>query len=375
MQTLKKMKKEITFDTAVRGLMILAGFVLAILLIRRLESVLLPFFVAWLLAYLVYPVVTFFQYRCHLRYRLPSIIVALLLVFSALVGLLALVVPPTIRELSHLQGILVGLIREWGQSPLATEVERYLHENLDERTITQLLQNKSVVDVIQLGFTQTWAVVTNAFNFLQGLVTFLLMLLYLFFILMDYEVVSDGFVKLVPHQQRGMASNVLEDVKNGMNNYFRGQALIAFLVGVLFSIGFSIIGLPMAVGLGMFIGVLNLVPYLQTVGILPAVLLVILRTTQTGENFWLLLLYCFVVFLVVQGIQDIILTPRIMGKVMGLRPAVILLSLSVWGSLLGFIGLIIALPLTTLLSSYYRRYVLKDPVVSAVPDAEKTVES
>lgn len=375
MQTLKKMKKEITFDTAVRGLMILAGFVLAILLIRRLESVLLPFFVAWLLAYLVYPVVTFFQYRCHLRYRLPSIIVALLLVFSALVGLLALVVPPTIRELSHLQGILVGLIREWGQSPLATEVERYLHENLDERTITQLLQNKSVVDVIQLGFTQTWAVVTNAFNFLQGLVTFLLMLLYLFFILMDYEVVSDGFVKLVPHQQRGMASNVLEDVKNGMNNYFRGQALIAFIVGVLFSIGFSIIGLPMAVGLGMFIGVLNLVPYLQTVGILPAVLLVILRTTQTGENFWLLLLYCFVVFLVVQGIQDIILTPRIMGKVMGLRPAVILLSLSVWGSLLGFIGLIIALPLTTLLSSYYRRYVLKDPVVSAVPDAEKTVES
>lgn len=375
MQTLKKMKKEITFDTAVRGLMILAGFVLAILLIRRLESVLLPFFVAWLLAYLVYPVVTFFQYRCRLRYRLPSIIVALLLVFSAVVGLLALVVPPTIRELSHLQGILVGLIREWGQSPLATEVERYLHENLDERTITQLLQNKGVVDVIQLGFTQTWAVVTNAFNFLQGLVTFLLMLLYLFFILMDYEVVSEGFVKLVPHQQRGMASNVLEDVKNGMNNYFRGQALIAFIVGVLFSIGFSIIGLPMAVGLGMFIGVLNLVPYLQTVGILPAVLLVILRTTQTGESFWLLLLYCFVVFLVVQGIQDIVLTPRIMGKVMGLRPAVILLSLSVWGSLLGFIGLIIALPLTTLLSSYYRRYVLKDPVVSAVPDAEKTVES
>ncbi len=369
------MKKEITFDTAVRGLMILAGFVLAVLLIRRLESVLLPFFVAWLLAYLIYPVVTFFQYRCRLRYRLPSIIVALLLVFSAVVGLLALVVPPTIRELSHLQGILVGLIREWGQSPLAAEVERYLHENLDERTITQLLQNKSVVDVIQLGFTQTWAVVTNAFNFLQGLVTFLLMLLYLFFILMDYEVVSEGFVKLVPHQQRGMASNVLEDVKNGMNNYFRGQALIAFIVGVLFSIGFSIIGLPMAVGLGMFIGVLNLVPYLQTVGILPAVLLVILRTTQTGESFWLLLLYCFVVFLVVQGIQDIVLTPRIMGKVMGLRPAVILLSLSVWGSLLGFIGLIIALPLTTLLSSYYRRYVLKDTVVSAVPDAEKTGES
>ena len=83
-------------------------------------------------------------------------------------------------------------------------------------------------------------------------------------------------------------------------------------------------------------------------GIVPAVLLALVRSNQTGENFWLIILYCFIVFLVVQGIQDLVLTPRIMGKMMGLRPAVILLSLSVWGYLLGFIGLIIALPLTTI---------------------------
>lgn len=354
------MRKEITFDRAVRGLLFIIGTMAAILLIRRLEGVLLPFFVAWILAYLIYPLVTFFQHRLRLRYRLPSIVLALLLFFSAVLGLLAVVIPPTIREFSHLQSYLVDFIRDLGQTPLAAKVERYLNENLDERAIAQLLQNKSVLDIIQLGFNQTWAVVTNAFNFLQGLVTFLLMLLYLFFILMDYEQIADGFVHLVPHGQRGLATSIIEDVKNGMNNYFRGQSLIAFIVGVLFSIGFSIIGLPMAVGLGMFIGLLNLVPYLQTVGILPAVLLVLLRCSQTGENFWLLLLYCFIVFLVVQGIQDIVLTPRIMGKVMGLKPAVILLSLSVWGSLLGFIGLIIALPLTTLLISYYRRYLLKE---------------
>ncbi|HBC28459.1 MAG TPA: AI-2E family transporter, partial [Prevotellaceae bacterium] len=85
-----------------------------------------------------------------------------------------------------------------------------------------------------------------------------------------------------------------------------------------------------------------------------------------GQSFWVIMACALAVFAVVQGIQDMILTPRIMGRAMGLKPAVILLSLSVWGSLLGFIGLIIALPLTTLLLSYYRRFVLKESPVPAV---------
>lgn len=354
------MKKQITFDTAVRGLLFILGTLGAILLIRHLEGVLLPFFVAWFLSYLIYPIVTFFQYRLHLRYRIPSIVVTLLLITAVVVGFMAIVVPPTLRELSQLQGFIVSFIREWGESAFAADVERYLHENLDQQTITKMLYNKDVLDVMQLGFSKIWGVMANAFGIIEGLFSFLLMLLYLFFILMDYEIISEGFIRLVPHKHRGLASNIMEDVKNGMNNYFRGQALIALIVGILFSIGFSIVGLPMAVGLGMFIGLLNLVPYLQTAGILPAILLILLRSTQTGENFWLLLFYCFIVFLVVQGIQDVILTPRIMGKFMGLKPAVILLSLSVWGCLLGFIGLIIALPLTTLLVSYYRRYLVRE---------------
>jgi predicted PurR-regulated permease PerM len=71
-----------------------------------------------------------------------------------------------------------------------------------------------------------------------------------------------------------------------------------------------------------------------------------------------MLLGCFIVFLVVQGIQDLFLVPKIMGKAMGLNPAVILLSLSIWGSLLGIVGMIIALPATTLLISYYKRFIL-----------------
>lgn len=150
---------------------------------------------------------------------------------------------------------------------------------------------------------------------------------------------------------------MFNDVKVSMNRYFRGQACVAFLVGILFSIGFSIVGLPLAILLGLFIGLLNMVPYLQVVGFLPTLLLCMLKSA-TPASFWWLVFGCVIVFVVVQLIQDMILVPRIMGHVMGLNPAIILLSLSIWGTLLGLIGMIIALPLTTLLQSYYERYIL-----------------
>jgi predicted PurR-regulated permease PerM len=145
-----------------------------------------------------------------------------------------------------------------------------------------------------------------------------------------------------------------------MNRYFRGQALVALIVGVLFAIGFVIIDLPMAIIFGIFVGILNLVPYLQTVAIVPGIFLVILKASEPGQSFGGVVLAVVIVFVVVQLFQDLFLVPKIMGKVTGLKPAVILLSLSVWGSLMGIIGMIIALPLTTLIVSYYKRWVLGD---------------
>ena len=112
-----------------------------------------------------------------------------------------------------------------------------------------------------------------------------------------------------------------------MNQYFRGQFLIAMIVGVLFAIGFKIIGLPMGITIGLFIGVLNIVPYLQTIGIIPVILLALIKSMETGMNFWLIIGLCAIVFVVVQTTQDLFLVPKIMGKAMGLNPAIILLSL------------------------------------------------
>ena len=155
-----------------------------------------------------------------------------------------------------------------------------------------------------------------------------------------------------------------------MNRYFRNQFYISMIVGVLFSIGFVIIGLPMGVVLGLFIGFLNMVPYLQLISLPITAILCIVCSVSTGVDFWAIFWESMAVYIIVQCIQDLFLTPKIMGKAMGLNPAIILLSLSVWGALLGFMGLIIALPLTTLLLSYYNIYIVNRYARSEVELAE-----
>ena len=112
--------------------------------------------------------------------------------------------------------------------------------------------------------------------------------------------------------------------------------------------------------LGLLSWLLNLGPYLQVTGFVPARVHTMLQACETGERFWWIFMWVRVVCCVVQAIQELFLVPKIMGKAVGLNPALILLSLSVWGVLLGFIGIIIALPLTSLCLSYYHKYVLKD---------------
>lgn len=355
------LEKKITFDSFIRGTLIVAVIVAIILLVKRLSSVLLPFFIAWLLAYMLYPLVRFLQYKCKLRNRVFSIAIALILVLAGLTGIMFLVVPPIIDEVTKLSEYIAPLAHQYlGESGIVDSIDKFIKQFVNENSIVKLIQQNNVMDALQAGLSQVWSLIAQTLGFIVGIFTVFVVFLYMFFILLDYEKLSAGFIHLIPSEQRPFATQLLGDVEKGMNSYFRGQSLIAFIVGILFSIGFLIIDFPLAVGLGLFIGLLNLVPYLQLIGFIPTIVLALMKSIETGQNFWIILLMALAVFAVVQAIQDLYLTPRIMGHVMGLNPAVILLSLSIWGSLLGFIGLIIALPLTTLCLSYYSRFVLKE---------------
>lgn len=369
----KMFEQKITFDSFIRSITVICLAAGAVWLLNTLSGVLLPFFVAWLLAYLVYPLVRFLQYKVRLRSRILSIAVALLIVIAVISGFLALIVPPIIRETVHIADLVTLYFNDvMTQTNMASYIQHIIDRVSNENTLVSLMQQSSFVDAVKTVMLQTWSLVSGTVNVALSVLGVFVVLLYTFFILIDYENICQGWVNLIPHGKREFASMVVQDVKNGMNSYFRGQSLIALLVGILFSIGFLIIDFPMAIGLGLFIGFLNLVPYMQLFGFIPTILLAILKAAETGESFWVIMLCALAVFAVVQTIQDMYLTTRIMGHVMGLNPAVILLSLSVWGSLMGIIGFIIALPLTTLLLSYYRRFILKEVEEEEKIEPEKT---
>lgn len=358
------LKETITFDRFIRmvtGIIIVA---LIYLFLRKLSGVLIPFFVAWIVAYMLYPFVKFLENKCHIKYRILSILIVIVSLITALTVACLLIIPPVIDECARLKDIVVDYVNTSSTTTAITaEIENYVKHNINLDEITKALTIKDISSLIEERVPQLFSLISSSVSALMGFLGSLIAIMYLFFILLDYEQISEGFIRMVPGTKRGFVSGVLHDVQKGMNGYFRGQSLIAFIVGILFSIGFVIIGLPLAIPLGLFIGFLNLVPYLQTLGFIPAIMLAILKAHETGQNFWGILLAVLIVFAVVQTIQDGYLTPRIMGNVTGLNAAVILLSLSVWGSLLGFIGLIIALPITTILVSYYKRYILEEDIV------------
>ncbi|MDR1919770.1 MAG: AI-2E family transporter [Tannerellaceae bacterium] len=350
-----------TFDRVSRIVISVISIAILIYLLALLRHVLLPFLIAWLLAYLMQPFVKFFQYRLKFKSRVLAIAAVLVSLLLILGLALLLVVPSIIQEVDKAVELIRTQSPGKGYIPFIPESwQLYLQQNLNIDLLLDVLSKENIQNTIKEIAPKLWLLLTNTFSILFSITIIFIIGLYFVFILLDYEKISNGWILLIPDKYRPFIQGLASDVESSMNRYFRGQSLVALCVGILLAIGFRLIGFPMAITLGLFIGVLNLIPYLQVIGIIPMVLLSLLKSAQSGESFWIIFGLAILVLLIVQGIQDLFLVPRIMGKAMGLNPAIILLSLSIWGTLLGFVGLIIALPLTTLCLSYYKRFILME---------------
>lgn len=353
-------RKPFTLDRIVRIIIGLAILISAGLLVKSISSVLLPFLVAWLLAYLLYPLMRFFQYKLKLRNRILSIAATLITFFGAVFLALFILVPPMIDQTQKAFTIIQKMIQE---SSFGFEIPPAIIEKIQlfiNNFSFETLNVRDVESVLKEVLPHAWNFVSGAGSIVMNLFVVFMVFLYLVFILKDYEYISENWIGLIPKHYRPFVIQVGDDLKIGMSKYFRGQALIALIVSILFATGFTIIGLPLGIIIGLLAGIMNMVPYLQTVTIIPAIILGAIKASEYDQNFLLVAISVLAVYAIIQVIEDLFLTPKIMGNVTGLNPAVILLSLSVWGSLLGFAGMIMALPMTTLLISYYKRFVIKE---------------
>lgn len=362
--------------TIIRSVVTIVVLVALYLLIRRLSGVLLPFLISFVVAYILAPIVNFFQHKCRLKNRVLSVIVTILLVIGTLTGVVAAVVPAISRQATSLSKSVKEYVSNWdGNEYLSPRANERLEQIIQSMDIKTLLQSEEVQQGVQkvLPILGDW--ISSGVNAILSLAVVFICLMYIIFLLIDYEKISTNWYKYIPERFRESIVMLMSDLDRNMNAYFRGQALVAAINGILFAIGFQIIGLPMGIGLGIMIGVLNLVPYMQILGAFPAVLLGLIQAAETARPLWVVLLCIAAVFVFVQIVENLVLVPTIMGNVTGMGPAWILLSLSVWGALLGFVGMIIALPVTTLLISYYKRFVLhiSDDMTKPLPRSSWTI--
>ena len=358
--------RSFTFDRVVR-LALFAGLAWSlVLLLDYLSDVLLPFVIGLVVAYFLDPVTNRVQHV--IKPRVLAALFTLVSITLAVFLVVRLMVPIVGNELADMGRTVSKMATD---TELAQAVKARLPENVWEE-VNEILKRDDVKryltsdgavqmakDTAKKLSPGVWSVLSGAANVLTFITGLLVIMLYVVFLLIDYHNMATRWRDYLPPGMRDDVSGFVGEFIQATNRYFRSQALVACCVAVLFAIGFSIIGLPLAILMGIFIGLLNMVPYLPILGIIPCLILAGLKALEQGDSFLGGLGIVMLVFGVVQVIQETVLVPRIQGKAMGLSPAIILLSLSIWGKLLGFLGLILALPLTCLGLTYYRRYLWK----------------
>ena len=353
-----------TLDRILRTTLYVGGLVIIYFLIDYLSFYLLPFFLALIIAYILEPIVKFFRFKLKIKNRFASVLLTLFTLGGFLTLLGFTLVPQVITELEKTNVLLKDYLQnehsidDGVQGFIDQQIRNFLNDDLIKEFINRENIEKYGSEVAQ----RIWNGVVGLSGIFANLFIVFTFLLYLLFIMIYYDSFSRSWEKVLPPMYRKNFVKVFNDMESEMKIYFRGQSRIVFILCFLFSIGFSLIDLPLGIMLGIITGILNFVPYLQLASIPIALILAVLSAMEGGSSYWTEAGLVMLVFIVVQAIQEAILIPKIMGDATGINPALILLSLSIFGGLLGLVGMLIALPVTSLMIKYYTHFILHDEI-------------
>jgi predicted PurR-regulated permease PerM len=341
--------------TLPRTIMWLAIILFAIWFTYSISSILAPFIVSYLLAYILNPLVSKLA-----QWKIPrwlSSLVLILISIAVIVMMLFFVLP---IALTQFEGLLDGLqrlfeeFRNWLLSSRFNAVlERYGVSSEEFRTTLTNRLTPRFEDVIKQLFEATLSLMSSVTQFATQLFYVVLVPFLTFFLLKDFPKMRRQVLQLVPSGRRGRAEYYLQKADSVMGRYLRGVFTVALLQGILVVLLFSLYGIKYAMLLGIMASILDLVPYFGL--LIMMVLGAVVALFSEGDALQKVVL-AITTIAILHLFEVAFLSPRIVGRSVGLHPLVIILSLLVFAFFLGFIGLLIAVPVSALVIMFVREY-------------------
>ncbi len=338
-----------------RRLMWLAVVLFAIWFLHSILGILTPFVLAFILAYIINPFVTYLEGK-GVRRSLSSIIAVLLFV-GVLVTITLFVMPVAFEQFRQ---ILMGV------RTIANDAVELLNsaEFLDAlagfgipvETLQKLIDqhlSPELAGILKTLFEGVFGVVSSVSSIAMHVINVVIIPFLVFYILKDFRLIMDRFWQLFPEPQRERVISLGLVVDGLMGRYFRGILIVAAIQGVIATTGLYLIGVRYALVLGIMTGLLTLIPY---VGLMVSLIVSSLVAAFSGDPAIVKVVGVVVLYLSQKILQVTTLEPRIIGGQVGLHPVLLIFCLLVFGYFLGFMGLLIAVPATALILAGYREW-------------------
>lgn len=312
--------------------------VIGLVLLRLLAPILTPFLVGGLIAYLVNPLVEKLM-RLHLS-RVVVVVIVFLFSFLIFLSLVLLLVPLIQDQIALLPDMLPGIVA-WLQTTLLPFLKE--HFGVQQIIDVNLLKTQLAQNLGKAGGAATWLLQTvlhSGAKLLHWLMNLLLIPVVTFYLLYDWNKIIAGLNALLPMTSKATITQLAKECDEVLGAFFRGQLLVMLSLSLFYSIGLSIIGIKIGVVIGVIIGLLSIVPYLGIiVGIATATIAAYL---QFGTFFPVCLV--LLLFAVGQALDAMFITPKLVGDRIGLHPVAVIFSVLAFGTLFGFLGVLLALP-------------------------------
>ena len=323
----------------------IVGVLLAVIFFYFSRRVLTPFFIAFALAYLLDPVTD--RLESLKISRTFAVLVLMAGVFSLVTGIGLLIFPLLKLQAEHLVSNLpnyIAIMQEWMHPLLGVVGEP---EKIQEILNRELLKiGELPLKVISSITSILWGSVAGLFSFILFLANLVIIPVVMFYLLRDYDLINKKMLSFVPARTREQVLSLIKEIDGVLADFVRGQLMVGLIMAGLYSIGLFFCGTPMSLFIGLLAGLASLVPYLGLVfGFVPAAILTFMQTQD-----WVLVFGVAGVFAVVQGLEGMIITPRIVGEKIGLHPVAIILAVLLGAEFFGLVGVIVSVPVAAALN-------------------------